>query len=186
MLRILDIPRFWGPLLTIVFTGIYHSVIVYFGLSLTIAPLVIFLVAGTFVGGLRAGLVCAIWITLYSYFSIDDLARIYQIMISAFAIAIVMGYLRRRERQLSDVSRAILANGNVHKIKEARQLAIELKQITEGEVNEIAERINDKLGNTLAIFEGYGFLRDEIERVEKWYSIPKNKKRLQQMLEEES
>lgn len=184
MLRLFDIPRAWGPLVTVIFTVIYHLLAMFFGFSIAVMPLTVFLAAGTFIGGLRAGLICALWISLYAYLFIPDSTRVIQIAIGCLGLAIIIGWLRRRERQLENISRAILANGNIQKINEARQIALELKLSLNGPAKKMVEKIDDKLGNTLAVLEGYKFLRDEIDRVNEWYSIPGNAKKLQEMLEE--
>lgn len=188
--KLLTVPRFWGPVATVAFTVVYHLAVGYFDLSPTLAWLYLFLVIGAFVGGLRAALVCAAWMGLYAAYALPmEQSRIVQIIVVAVMIAGAVGYLRKRERRLQRAMMLIFANGNVQKMREALALATDLKlnlrTQTEAGVLDGLERIESDLGNTLAVLDGYKFLREEIERVNQWYADPHNVKRLQQMKDAE-
>lgn len=190
MSKLLTIDRFWGPVITVVFTVVYHLTVGYFGVSLTLAWLYLFLVIGAFVGGLRAALVCAAWMGLYAIYALPmEPGRIVQIIVVAVAIAGAVGYLRKRERRLQEVMTFIFANGNVQKMRDALALATDLKHhfraSSDRVIEQGLERIESDLGNTLAVLDGYKFLREEIERVNHWYADPHNVKRLQEMKEAE-
>jgi hypothetical protein len=63
-------------------------------------------------------------------------------------------------------------------------MKMNLTAVEPGEVEAGLELIESNLGNTLAILDGYAFLREEIERVNKWYATPKNTERLKFMRQE--
>lgn len=186
--RLLDVPKFWGPLATIVFTVAYHFGSMVFGYAIAVGWLWLFMITGAFVGGLRAALICAAWVGMYAYYvaPADDLTRMAQQVIISFLMAFLVGWLRRRERHERDVIRATLANGTVTKIREAFQLAAELKEKAKAEpkIYPTILQIEDRLGNTLAVTEGYRFLREEIEQVDAWYAKPGNAEKLRRMMEE--
>lgn len=182
--RLLDIPRFWGPLATIVFTIIYHYGALTFGYSIAVMPLVLILAFGAFVGGLRAGLICAVWITLYTFYAIpDDLSRVIQIGLGSVGVALVIGWQTRKIRQLYIVTDE-LVNGNVDKAKNSLRIARELIEHWEmytdtGRLWQV-RRFEDALGNLLAGVVGYRHIRREIQEVEDWHSDPENVQKLQQ------
>ena len=153
-------------------------------LVLAVIPMTI----SQFYGGLRSSLVCAVMVGVYAFWSPSfDLSRAIQIA-GAFTFAAWLGgELKRRERMLEDVSRAMFANGNVEKMREAHRLASDLAENAgDGYAREIAVRIVDRIGNSLAIIDGYRFIRDEIQRVNEWYANPDNADRLRRMMDEET
>ena len=186
--KLLDIPRFWGPVGTVIFTIAYHLAANYFGFTITYGWLWLALVAGVFIGGLRAGLLCGVWVTLYAVWTVpftDDPSRVIQIGLVSVIGAWLVGFLRRRERHLQMAINLAFSNGNVAKMREtldlARNLKVNLSTYSEAEILEIIEQIESLAGNTLAVLDGYKVLREEIERVNKWYADPANVKKLQEM-----
>lgn len=188
--RLLTIPRFWGPLATIWFTLVYHVIADHFGIFISVGWLWLFMIVGAFIGGLRAAILCAIWISFYAAFLMPaDPSLTIQRVIISFAMAVLVGYLRRRERNLQQAVMVAFSNGNVAKIRDAlaqaTTLKLNLKTTADTTVETTLEQIESDLGNTLAVLDGYKFLRDEIERVNKWYAEPGNAERLQKMRETE-
>lgn len=190
MSKLLTVPRFYGPVATVVFTIVYHLAVFYFGASITLSWLWLFMIAGVCIAGMRAGLICAAFTVAYAVLALPmDISRLIQLAIATPAAALLVGYLRRRERHLQRAMMLIFANGNVAKMREALALATELKlnlrNQTEAGLLDGLERIESDLGNTLAVLDGYKFLREEIERVNQWYADPANVRRLQEMKGEE-
>lgn len=148
--KILDIPRFWGPLITVTFTVAYHLLISTFGWTPAVGWVWLFVVAGSLVGGLRAGLVAASAAAFYSWLIISpgDGTQFVQRVIIGFLMALTVGWLRRRERREADALRVALAdaraawdkaqegeeairtldglNGNIERVKQARNKVREL------------------------------------------------------------
>lgn len=156
-------------------------------LALAVIPMTI----AQFWGGLRASLVCALTVSMYALLSPDfDYSRTIQIAVSFGFAAWLGGELKRRERHLENISRAMFANGNIEKARDALRLARELEEYCKDKgvisaylVLTACQQITDRLGNSLAIIDGYRFIRDEIERVNEWYANPANAERLQRMME---
>ncbi len=183
LIRLLDIPKFWGPLATIAFTIVYHLGSVYFGYSVFIAWLWLFLIIGTFVGGLRAGFICAIWIILYTLYAVsDDPSRAIQIMIATPIVAYLVGWQTRNIRQLHKMTDE-LVNGNIDKAKNALNIARELLLNWEDYTNvgryKRVRLFEDALGNLLAGIVGFRHIRREIDEVDAWYGDPDNVERMQ-------
>ena len=128
-----DLPRFWGPVATVTCTIIYHLGSIAFGYSPAVMPLVIFLVLGS-LSGLRPGLICAVWISGYAVYAIDDLSRVVQIAIGAVSVAFITGWQTRALRQaLTEALAGAEArkmvdtlNGNIIRITEARELILDI------------------------------------------------------------
>ena len=184
--KILDVPRFWGPLATVAFLAIYHIGATHFGYELVPGWLWLALIAGCFIGGLRAGLLAAVLAGAYALYILPTGSLTFQRVIIGFLIALLVGYLRRRERRLEDVARALLANGNIDKTREALEIARRGKLLGGGLAGRYFEQIEDRLGNTLAVIGGYWFIREEIERVNDWYASPANARKLHKMMDEEA
>jgi hypothetical protein len=185
---ILDIPRFWGPLATILFTIAYHYGALIFGYTIAVGWLWLFIIVGGFVGGRWAAPICAAWGGIYSYYvsPADDWTLMVQRIFIGFLMAFFIGWLRERDEHKQNVIRAVLANGTMTKIREAMQLAAELKEKAyhQPDIYPTALEIEDRLGNTLAVTEGYRFLREEIEKVDAWYAKPGNVEKLRKIVEE--
>jgi hypothetical protein len=99
MSKFLTIPRFWGPLLTVSFTVVYYAIILYFGWSITFSWLWLFMAAGIFISGLRAGMLCAAFIVAFTLYAIPmDTSRIIQLAISTPAAAVLVGWQTRELR----------------------------------------------------------------------------------------
>lgn len=176
--KILNIPRFWGPLITVLFTVVYHFAASYFGFTVTYGWLWLFLIAGGFIGGLRASLLCAGWVTLYAILTLPgDLSRVIQIAVISVVGAWLIGYLRQRERRLQKVFDEVF-NGNVARMESAmgasRTLLKEWNNLTVTEQKEQVQQINHYLAHLLTSVVGYRQMREEQERVEEWYSNPEN------------
>jgi hypothetical protein len=97
--QLVHIPRYWGPVSTVAFTVIYHLGSVAFGYSITGAWLWLFMIIGS-VGGLRAGLICAGFISAYSFYAFpDDLSRVIQVAAASFLAVLIVGMETRALRR---------------------------------------------------------------------------------------
>lgn len=185
MSKLLTIPRFYGPLATVAFTVAYHAIVDYFGLSISLGWLYFFMVAGSFIGGRRAGLVAAAWISLYAYYVMPpgDWIITAQRVITSFATAALVGWQTHRLRQFY-ARQDSLYNGNAAKLEEGLRALREAK----GRLQEARTEVitaEDKLGNVLAGVVGYKGLRKLIDDVQAWHADPANMKKLQDMQEAE-
>jgi hypothetical protein len=142
MARLLTIPRFWGPLATVGFTLAYHAGSLYFGYSITLVWVTVFVVIGTLVSGLRGGLVAAVWGVGYAFYAIpmvDELNRAVQVAIGIVLMALVVGWQTRNLRKSlaelrtaweraelnEQAAKAMNAlNGNIYRIRNARNLLL--------------------------------------------------------------
>lgn len=179
MSKLLTVPRFYGPVATVLFTVLYHLLAQYFGFSITLSWLWLFMILGIFIGGLRAGLVCAVFTIVYGLLALPmNTSRLAQLVITTPAAAFLVGYLRRRERLLREAILSQFSNGNVEKMQVSLRMATNLKHrfktMSEADIQEVLEQIESNLGNALAVIEGYHFLRGEIERVNRFYTDPRN------------
>lgn len=175
--KIVDIPRLYGPLATVTATVIYHLGSLYFGYSIAVFSLAPFLALAS-VLGLRSGLICAAWLSAYAWYAIpSDPARIIQIWIGLFLIAIIVGSETRALRQaLAEAQAGVEArrmvdnlNGNIIRVEEAR-----LSLLSILEANRLDEPTRNRLRsvlhtlNNLALAtQGWKELRDlkaDIER----------------------
>lgn len=181
--KFLDIPRFWGPLITILCTIAYHAtIVVYFGLSPAVMPLTVFLVLGASVAGLRAGLLCAAWIGLYALYTIPDLERVIQIIAGSVAIAAIVGYESRIARRLHKAFDELF-NGNVQKahaaLNASRVLLNKWNELQDTEKKEYVQEFNHFLAHLLTGVMGYRQMRLEQQAVEQWFADSTNVRRAQ-------
>lgn len=153
MTKFLTIPRFWGPLATVMFTAAYHAGAQYFGYSITAAWLYLFVVFGAFIGGLRAGLVAAVFVAAYSAYTVEDTNRAIQVAIAVLLIAGLVGWQRRRLRaefrRAEDNQGAAdfvdNLNGNIERVRAARGQLLEILEMEP--LNEEARlRLREVLG----------------------------------------
>lgn len=177
--RIFYVPRWIGPIATILFTIVYHLGSIYFGYSIAVMWIICFLVLGSFVGGLRAGLICAVWISLYSFYAISDLSRVIQIIIGSIGIAFIVGWQTRRLREFYQTADEVL-NGNAVKLQEGLQFLREAKTELR-KLIQLIELVEDRFGNVLSGVVGYKALREMIQEVDAWHKQPENIKKLQQI-----
>lgn len=134
MSKFLTIPRFWGPLATVVFTALYHIGAQYFGYSITAAWLYLFVVFGAFIGGLRAGLVAAVFVAGYSIYAMEDISRVIQVAAAVLLIAGLVGWQRRRLRaefrRAEDNQGAAdfvdNLNGNIERVRITREQLLDI------------------------------------------------------------
>lgn len=142
--HLLTIPRFWGPLFTIIFTLAYHAGSLYFHYSITLIWIMVFVVWGTFASGLRGGLIAAAWGILYALYAIpmtDQLNRAIQVSIGIIMVAGLVGWQTRSlRRSLAKTQAALLlaeknqvkanlvdsANGNIEKLRTALKMLDDL------------------------------------------------------------
>lgn len=158
MSKLLTIPRFWGPLGTIVFVVVYHAGSVYFGYTISLAWVWLPVIAAAFVGGFRAGLISAIFMCLYAFYAIPQLDRVVQVVITVPLVAGLVGWqtrlLRRAladarewaERATAALERAEIneaaaqalgaLNGNILRIRHSRNLL--LKTLEQQRLDEMA------------------------------------------------
>jgi len=141
------------------------------------------MIFGTFVGGLRAGYICAAWIMIYTLYAIPDPSRAIQVVITTPLVAYIIGWQTRHIRQLSKITDE-LVNGNVDKAKNAlniaRKLLLNWGDYSDAGRYKQVRKFEDALGNLLAGIVGYRSIRREIQEVEDWHSDPENIKRLQE------
>lgn len=160
MSKILNVPRFYGPLVTVVFTVLYHLGHLYFGYSVTLVWIAVFVVVGSFLSGLRGGLVAALFAVGYAFYAIpmiDRVDRAVQVAAGMVIMAFAVGYLRRRERQQSQrateneaAAQALGAlNGNILRIRHSRNLLLKVLQqhrlddITQEEIRSVLHVLNN-------------------------------------------
>lgn len=143
MSKLLTIPRFWGPLATIVFTALYHAGVIYFGFTVAVGWLWIFAVVGAFVGGRRAGLISAAWAGLYAYYAMPtgNWEFTVQRVVIGFLLAGLVGWQTQNLRRALAEAQAALelarknqakadlvdsANGNIEKLRMALKMLDDL------------------------------------------------------------
>jgi len=140
---LLSIPKWIGFAGAILFALIYHAGSLYFGYSITVSWLWVFLIISGLVAGLRLSLALAILICIYAFFAIPgEPSRVVQIGIASVIVALLAGGYSRYARHLleqseaawmeAEIQRNILTeieqaaqllrdvNGNIAKIKKAR------------------------------------------------------------------
>lgn len=172
--RLITFPRFWGPLLTVIFTAVYHSVATWFGFSVAVFPLAGFLALGSLFG-VWSGLICAAWITAYAWYAIPgDPARVIQIALGSLVMATIIGSETRALRQALDeaeeseakmkaaleraekneaAAQALEAlNGNILRIKNARVTLLKIL-----EEHPLDEKTRDEIRVTLHVLNNLEF-----------------------------
>ena len=178
--KFLTIPHFYGPLFTIITTIIYHYLSGIFGYSISGSLLFIVLALGTFAGGQRAGLICAVWTGAYSLFAFPgDPTRVIQITIGGIIIALIIGWQTRKLRNFYKASDE-LADKNVIRLN----VALDKLRYAKSEIKQALKLIGDcegEFGNVLGSMVGYSELRKNIEEVNTWYNNPDNIQRLREM-----
>lgn len=183
MTRFLAVPKVWGLLTTVIFTLIYHYGSVIFNYTPAVGWVWLFLVLGVFIAGLRVGLLCALWVSAYSYYVAVDNSLLVQRVIISFAMAGLVGWQTRQLRMIYQASDSLL-NGNAVKLNEALQFLREAKD----ELFKAKQKIElgeDRLGNVLATVVGYKALRGMIQEIEAWHADPANIQKARDMPEEE-
>lgn len=176
--RILNIPYFWGPVFTVIFTVAYHYTALYFGFSIVTGWIWLLVIVGGFVGGLWAGLLCATWSAAYTLYALGgDPARQVQGIIIAYLMVFLVGWQTRRLRQIYKEADELF-NGNKIKLDKGLTFLRQAKaQLLE--TRKTIELGEDALGNLMAGVVGYKQLRRSMEEVNAWYKDPENIKRLQ-------
>jgi hypothetical protein len=119
---------------TVIFTALYHLGARYFGYAITLSWLYLFVVFGAFTGGLRAGLLAAIFVAGYSLYVLDDTSRSVQVAIAVLLSAVLVGWLRRRLRaewQRAEDNQAAAdlihgLNGNIERVRGARAQLLDI------------------------------------------------------------
>lgn len=150
MNKLLDVPKFVGPLATIAFTIVYHLIATYFGFTIAVGWLWVFAVVGAFIGGRRAGLVAAAWAGLYAYYVMPagDWGLTAQRVVIGFILPIIVGWqtwhlrralfesqlaraaaqasLERAEKNEAAAQALGALNGNILRIRHSRNLLLKI------------------------------------------------------------
>lgn len=143
--RLLTIPRFWGPLLTIVFTGVYHAGVMQGWYEPTLIGVCVFVVAGALVSGLRGGLLAALWGSVYAIYVMLPSTRLIQVIGGLFIIGAGAGYVTRNLR-------AALAEARQARFEAEKSAEVAKAALERAERNEAAAQALEALnGNILRI-----------------------------------
>lgn len=176
--RLLTVPKFYGPLATVVFTVLYHLGAMYLGYSISLTWITCFVVLGTFLSGLRGGAVAALWAMAYALYAVD-FNRAIQAVFGLSLIVFIVGWQTQKLRQIYQASDELL-NGNATKLKEGLKFLREAK--TElAKTRDKIELGEDRLGNVLSTVVGYKALREMIKEVDDWHKDIENMQHLQDM-----
>lgn len=195
--QLVTFPRFWGPLLTVGFTIVYDLAATWFGFSVAVFPLAGFLALGSLFG-LWSGLICAAWITGYAWYAIPgDPARVIQIALGAAVMAVIIGTetralrqalveahaarieaeesaaaeraaLERAERNEAAAQALEALNGNILRVKNARDLILRmlkqhhLDEPTRDEMRQVLHTLNN-LELATAGWQALGKLKSDID-----------------------
>lgn len=167
--------RLFGPLITLLATALYHWLVVIGHAPVTVAILFPFIVAAAFTSGLRAGVIAALWVGGYSAWLLwaTDPLRVIVIALSAIAITIMVGVLKRRSRIAEETRRKAAAmdelNGNIHQLHRTER---EISDLMAGwnVLNEEARRrgiksIHDQIAALTTITAGWRELWKEKQEV---------------------
>lgn len=174
--RFLTIPRFYGPLATIIFTIVYHWLVVTFGFIPAPGWLWLFMILGAFVGGRKAGLVSAVWVSLYAIYITPDggaSLTIQRVMIAFITVGLIGWQTHQIRKAYQDADQAL--NGNVEKMQKGLKYLREAKN----EINDARHKIElaeDAYGNVMSVFIGFRALRKTMDEVRQAYGdTPKEK-----------
>jgi len=131
--KLVAVPRFYGPLLTLIAGALYHAGHLFFGYTVAVFPLAVFLaIASLF--GLRSGLVCAAVLSAYAFYAIpDDPSRVVQIWFGSFLMATIIGSETR-------ALRSALAEAKWARVEAQEQAARAEAALERAERNEEAAR----------------------------------------------
>lgn len=183
--RLLTIPRFYGPLATIIFTIMYHYGSFRFGYSIAVGWLWLFMIVGAFVGGLWAGLISAAWVAGYSYYvDSEDPTLLIQRIAIGFLMAMLVGWQTQRLRAAFKAADETV-NGNVEKMYTSLATLRQAKERL-SEVKKLIELTEDRMGNLAAGFVGFTQIRQIIDETIAWSQDPENIKLMQAKEELES
>lgn len=156
---LMKVPRSVGFASAILLGILYHVGSLVFGYSITIQWLQIMLIIGGFVAGFRYSLGLAVFISAYTWYTIDDFSRTIQVVIGTFAIAILTGlYSRYQHYQMRQ-------NEAAWRESERQRLSAEKSSHATDEIIEAVEKLN---GNIEKIKQA----RIDLQAVLKNYSLP--------------
>lgn len=123
--------KYWGPLLTISFSLLYHYGSIHLGYIFIPAWLLLFVVMGAFVGGLPSGFLSAAWAFGYSLYATDDIIWAVQVGIVALLIVALVGW------QSDEIKRQILQVKTQTDHAERNQAAADLVDSANGNINRL-------------------------------------------------
>lgn len=177
--KMLNYSRLWGPVLTVVFTVIYHIGVIRGWYEVSLSLIFLFVAAGAFISGLRGGLAAAVWGSAYGWYVMLPGSRLLQTIIGMVALAGLVGWRTRQIRKYYQ-SIDVMYNGNKHKLEQALAYIREAKGHARvaGKMLDLGE---DRLGNALAGVVGYKAVADIIHSVEEWHNDPANIEKMRQM-----
>lgn len=172
--NILTVPRFWGPISTVIFLVLYHSGSVSLGYTPVIGWLWMFLIWASFVAGFRASFLCATFISAYAWY-IDgaDYTLLVQRVVISFGMAITLGYLHSKLRQTWEIARANQAStlamaeldSNLETMKKVHKHGQDLIlgwQVLQDKARfEIVKTIVYKLADVISVTDGWHQLYKE-------------------------
>lgn len=183
--RLLTIPRFWGPLFTIVFTTLYHLGSIQFGYTVAVGWLWMIMIYGSFIAGVRASLICAAWVAGYSiYVDGSDPTLLAQRIAISFMMALTVGYLHRWLRIEWGIAHEAAAraeeneakahaldelNGNLEQLRSMHKRAMDLvlgwSTLNDSARYEAVRSITHDLAQLTSITQGWHYLYKEREAV---------------------
>lgn len=160
------LPRFYGPALTLIFILFYHGLADRLGWPVNMIWITVFVVYGTFVSGLRGGLLSAGFGVVYALYTLAP-DRALQVAVGLPLIASVIGWQTRAFREaLAEANRNRRAanivdsvNGNIRLNLEAIRILDEVLvgwEITPAGITK--DRIEDargKLADLATMVKGY-------------------------------
>lgn len=158
-----------GPFVTLIVLAIVHYLPILRG---TTALAFVPLVWSAYAGGLAPALASAVIITAYTILAYPpDYNRLAQVALSAVAIALMVGYLKRH----AELSQSL--NGNIKRLRETVDLVRQLKNdwadLSDSGRYKLVDHIEDRLGNLAALVFGWHSIRLEQEHIKRELGVRK-------------
>lgn len=156
-----------GPIVTLIVLAIVHYVSCLRG---TAALAFVPLVWSAYAGGLAPALASAVVIVAYTVLAYPpDYNRLGQVAVSALAIALMVGYLKRH----AELSQSL--NGNLKRLRETvelvQRLKVEWADLSDSGRYKLVGLIEDKLGNLAALVFGWHSIKEEMEHTKKTLGV---------------